>query len=310
MTNLEPVNQTYLFGLHHYLIELIKLDKESCLPNKILLSGQKGLGKSTLAYHFINYILSKNEEYKYDIHNFVINQENHSFKTTLNKSNPNLIVLDVDQEKKFIDINQIRELLSNLQKSSFNNKPKFILIDNIEFLNVNSINALLKVIEEPSINIHFILINNNKKILPTLISRCINFKIFLTHKKNLEIAEKLIQNKLNEVINDELINYYSTPGNIFNLYKFAKDYEYDLRSINLKEFLKMIIKNNDYKKDDKIKFIIFEFIELYFNRLNFSISTKMYEKYSYFLNRISNTKKFNLDYESLFMEFEEQILKG
>ena len=28
--------------------------------------------------------------------------------------------------------------------------------------------------------------------------------------KNLEIAEKLIQNKLNEVINDELINYYST----------------------------------------------------------------------------------------------------
>ena len=221
-----------------------------------------------------------------------------------------MIVVDVDQEKKFIDINQIRELLSNLQKSSFNNKPKFILIDNIEFLNVNSINALLKVIEEPSINIHFILINNNKKILSTLISRCINFKIFLTHKKNLEIAEKLIQNKLNEVINDELINYYSTPGNIFYLYKFAKDYEYDLRSINLKEFLKMIIKNNDYKKDDKIKFIIFEFIELYFNRLNFSISTKMYEKYSYFLNRISNTKKFNLDYESLFMEFEEQILNG
>ena len=107
-----------------------------------------------------------------------------------------------------------------------------------------------------------------------------------------------------------MINYYSTPGNIFNLYKFAKDYEYDLRSINLKEFLKMIIKNNDYKKDDKIKFIIFEFIELYFNRLNFSISTKMYKKYSYFLNRISNTKKFNLDYESLFMEFEEQILNG
>ena len=61
-----------------------------------------------------------------------------------------------------IDINQIRELLSSLQKSSFNNKPKFILIDNTEFLNVNSINALLKVIEEPSINIHFILIKNNE----------------------------------------------------------------------------------------------------------------------------------------------------
>ena len=310
MNNLKPVNQTYLFGLHQYLQELIELDKKKCLPNKILLSGQKGLGKSTLAYHFINYILSKDEEYKYDISNFVINKENHSFKTTLNKSNPNLIIIDIDQEKKMIDINQIRELLSNLQKSSFNNKPKFILIDNIEFLNVNSINALLKVIEEPSINIHFILINNNKKILSTLISRCINFRIYLTHEKNLEIAEKLIQNNLNEVINDELINYYSTPGNIFNLFNFARENKYDLKNTNLKEFLKMVIKNNDYKKGEEIKFIIFDFIELYFNKLNLSISTKLNEKYHYFLGRISNTKKFNLDYESLFMEFEEQILNG
>ena len=310
MNNLKPVNQTYLFGLHQYLQELIELDKKKCLPNKILLSGQKGLGKSTLAYHFINYILSKDEEYKYDMSNFVINRENHSFKTTLNKSNPNLIIIDIDQEKKMIDISQIRELLSNLQKSSFNNKPKFILIDNIEFLNVNSINALLKVIEEPSINIHFILINNNKKILSTLISRCINFRIYLTHEKNLEIAEKLIQNNLNEVINDELINYYSTPGNIFNLFNFARENKYDLKNTNLKEFLKMVIKNNDYKKDEKIRFIIFDFIQLYFNKLNLTLSTKLNKKYHYFLGRISNTKKFNLDYETLFMEFEEQILNG
>ena len=83
MNNLKPINQTYLFGLHHYLKELIELDKKKSLPNKILLSGQKGLGKSTLAYHFINYILSKDEEYKYDMSNFVINRENHSFDQRL-----------------------------------------------------------------------------------------------------------------------------------------------------------------------------------------------------------------------------------
>ena len=65
--------------------------------------------------------------------------------------------------KKSIDINQIRELINNLNKSSFNSKERFVLIDNIEYLNVNSINALLKVIEEPNENIHFILINNHKK---------------------------------------------------------------------------------------------------------------------------------------------------
>ena len=60
-----------------------------------------------------------------------------------------MILIDVKDEKINIDINQIRDLISKLNKSSFNQKPRFILIDNIEFLNTNSINALLKVLEEP-----------------------------------------------------------------------------------------------------------------------------------------------------------------
>ena len=177
MINIEPVNQKKLFGLNLFFNELIKLDRDQKLPNKILLSGLKGIGKSTLAYHFINYILSKDEESNYSVKNLQINPENHSFKTILNNSNPNFKLININTEKKYIDINQIRELISILNKSSFNNKPRFILIDNIEFLNINSINALLKILEEPSLNVYFVLINNNKKILPTLLSRCINFKI-------------------------------------------------------------------------------------------------------------------------------------
>ena len=79
MINIEPQNQTRLFGLNNFMNELIQLDNDNKLPNKILLSGQKGLGKSTLAYHFINYVLSKNEEFKYDIKNFEINPDNQSF---------------------------------------------------------------------------------------------------------------------------------------------------------------------------------------------------------------------------------------
>jgi DNA polymerase-3 subunit delta' len=78
--------------------------------------------------------------------------------------------------KKSIDINQIRNLILNLNKSSFNTKPRLVLIDNIELLNINSVNALLKIVEEPNENIYFILINN-KKILPTLKSRCLNYNI-------------------------------------------------------------------------------------------------------------------------------------
>jgi DNA polymerase-3 subunit delta' len=39
-----------------------------------------------------------------------------------------------------------------------------------------------------------------------------------------------------------------------------------------------------------------------------SLSKNINIKYSYFLRRISDTKTFNLDEDSLFMEFEEKVL--
>lgn len=307
---MESIKQTKLFGLNKFISELIQLYNTGNLPNKLLLSGPKGLGKSTLAYHFINYVLSNEEDFKYDVKNFEINSENRTFKTILNRSNPNLIVVDVNSEKKTIDITQIRELISKLNKSSFNSKPRFVLIDNIENLNINSVNALLKIIEEPNFNVHFILINNNKKILPTLLSRCINFKITLTNEESLVIANKLLNGKLYELINGDLINYYMTPGNIFNLFKFGEINKYNLIEFDLNKFLKTLIKENHYKKDIVIRYILFDLIEFYFRKINLSFSSKIYDKYSYFLKRISDTNKFNLDEESLFMEFEEDVLNG
>ena len=310
MTNLTPINQTKLFGLGKFINELIRLYEDDNLPNKILLSGQKGQGKSTLAYHFVNYVLSKNEKFSYDLNSFEINHENQSFKTILNKSNINFYLLDINDEKKNIDINQIRELISNLNKSSLNDKPRFVLIDNIEFLNINSLNALLKILEEPSLNVFFILINNNKKILPTLLSRCINFKISLSNNENSEIIDKLILDKHQNKINSDIINYYFTPGNIYNLIKFAEENNYDLKNMNLHVFLNTLIDNNHYKKDNRIRLFIYDLIEFYFTKLNTPTSKDIYEKYNYFMQRILNTKKFNLDEESLFIEFKHKILNG
>ena len=310
MTYVEPINQIELFGLDKYIKELANLYKNDKLPNKILLSGQKGLGKSTLSYHLINYILSINEDYKYNFDKFRINTENHSFKTILNKSNPNFSLIDINPEKKFIDINQIRDVIINLNKSSFNTKPRFVLIDNIEFLNTNSINALLKILEEPHSNIHFILINNNKRILPTLLSRCINFNISLSNEESCEVSNKLLKGKLDELINKDLVNYYMSPGNIYNLTIFANKNGYDLLNTNLKTFLETIIDNKDYKKDNLMKYLFLDFIEFYFNKISFSFSSKVINKYSYFLRRISDTKRFNLDEESLFIEFKDIVLNG
>ena len=310
MNNLEPINQTKLYGLNKYFDELTEFYKKGIYPNKILFSGQKGIGKSTLAFHFINYILTLNGNHKYDLQNYSINIESSEFKTIQNKSNPNLIKIDINDDKKFIDINQIRELIVKLNKSSFNNKPRFVLIDNIELLNANSINALLKILEEPNQNINFILIHNNKKILDTLLSRCINYKINLSNNDCLKISNHLLNDNLENLISKDLINYYFTPGEIYYLVQFASQNNYDLSDLDLKNFLKTLINDGHYKKNKFINNFMYTLIEFYLRKLNISFSKLINEKYSYFVKRIADTKVYNLDKESLFIEFEEEILNG
>ena len=91
---------------------------------------------------------------------------------------------------------------------------------------------------------------------------------------------------------------------------FAQENKYDLSNIDLKEFIKLIIKDNLFKKNNLIKHFIFDFIELYFSKIDRSFFWDINSKYNYFLKKISDTKKFNLDEESLFIDFEEEILNG
>lgn len=308
--NLEPSSQLNLFSHKEEFQKLINLYKNNNLPNKILFSGEKGIGKCTLAYHLINYILSSNEDFSYDLDSLKIIPDNKSFKLVQNKSNPNFILVDIQEEKKNIDISQIRNLILTLNKSSFNTKPRFVLIDNIELLNINAVNALLKILEEPNDNINFILINNNKRILPTLKSRCLNFKIRLTSKQSIEIANKILNNNYNEFLNEDLVNDYSTPGEILNLIDFASKNDIDLIETNLKDFIKKIIMEKLYKKNNSIKNLVYSLMEFYF-RKNVSVTNiKLINSYNYFLKKIENTKTFNLDEETLFMEFEDSILNG
>ncbi len=308
--NLNPSTQINLFEHKEIFKQLSKLYKKDNLPNKILLSGEKGIGKSTFAYHLINFVLSENEEFPYDYENNIINSDNKSYKLIQNKSNPNFQLIDVLQDKKNIDINQIRELIINLNKSSFNKKKRFVLIDNIELLNLSSINALLKILEEPNENINFILINNNRRLLPTLKSRCLNFKVFLTKDQSIRIVNKLLNDDINTIINKKLFNYYSTPGKLLKLINLSNEYNLDFANSDLNTTLTTIIKDKIYKKDKSIIEIIYSFIELYF-RNNISIENiSLLKSYHYFLEKINNTKIYNLDEETLFMEFEDKILNG
>ena len=222
--NKKPSENMKLYGLDKYFNEIITLHKNNKMPNKILLSGKRGVGKATLGYHMINYFLSANENHKYDCTKFTIDNKNKSYQLILNKTHPNFYLIDLVDEKKSIDISQIREMISYTNKSTFSGSKRFILIDNIENLNKNSVNALLKIIEEPNDNIFFILIHNNAtKILPTLKSRCLTFNIFLSFDESIAIANLLVGKSIFEIINHDLISYYNTPGEFIGLIDFAEE---------------------------------------------------------------------------------------
>ena len=308
--NIEPSTQKKLFGLNKIFDSLKNLHDKNKLPNKILLSGEKGIGKSTLAFHFINSVLSKDEEFSYNFKNNEINSKNKSYLLLQNKSNPNFHLIDILNDKKNIDIEQIRELIMSLNKSSFNSKKRFVLIDNIEYLNKNSINALLKILEEPNGNIYFILINHNQKILDTLKSRCLDFKITLSKNKSIEIINEILKDDVFTLLNNDFLNHYSTPGTILKIIDFSNIYKIDLKSMNLKDFLILIIKNKIYKKAKSDKEIIYYFIELYFRNNISKNNIDLLKLYKYFLKKINNTITYNLDEEVIFMEFEEKVLNG
>ena len=310
---LKPSENTQLYGLNHLFNEITNLHKKEKMPNKILLSGKKGLGKSTLAYHIINYILSDNEEFKYDSNKLTINKDNRSFKLLQNNSHPNFYLIDLLKDKKNIDVTQIRSMIAYTNKSIFNNMQRFILIDNIENLNKNSVNALLKIIEEPNENNFFILINNTEKnILSTLKSRCLSFKINFTFNESMNVLNQIVGENILDLINQDLISYYNTPGEIINLINFSKDKSIDLKNYTLINFLNLLIDNGYYKKNKIVKNILINFIELFFLKEYKSSITKnsLLDFYHNFINKINNTEKFNLDEESLFLEFKSKLLNG
>ena len=313
LENLNSNNQVNLYGHEELFLNIANLYDNNRLPNTILFSGLSGIGKATFAYHLINYIFSINEDFKYDLKHLEINSMNKSFNLVKNNSHPNLHLIDVLDEKKVIEIDQIRQMINYSNKSAFNNKERVVLIDNAEKLNVNSSNALLKMIEEPNNNILFILIfDNTKKLLATLKSRCIKFNFSLTSNKCIEITNKIINDKIENLLNTDLINHYNTINDYINLIKYSDAFKLTIFEMSLKDFLNNLIENKSYKKNIYIKENISKYIESYLLKLFHlnKASRKISFLYENLIKKNFYLKKFNLDEESFFIEFKSKVLNG
>ena len=289
--------------------DFIYLDQIQKFPNKILLNGPKGIGKKLFVNHFLNYFYLKDSKLSYNLKNYEYNLSNNISKLISSNSHPNILKIDKKNDKKIIDIDQIREMIQFTNQTSFNNDRRFIIIENINLLGINSANALLKSIEEPNNKIYFILINNSEfKTLETLKSRCLEFKLNLLNSEVMEIVNYHFDNDIYKDINLDFVNNYNSPSFLISLVNFLEGNDLSIKDNSIEDLLSYIIKNKSYTSNDYIKEYLNLFIELFFYK-NINISKKISFKIKkYFYLKLSFVKKYNLDFESYFLEFNDKLL--
>ena len=154
--------------------------------------------------------------------------------------------------------------------------------------------------------------NQMRVFLPTLKSRCITFKISLTFDDSMLISNQILNENIFNLVNHDLINYYNTPGEVINLINFSRDKKINLKNYTLVSFLNLLIDNGYYKRNKFVKTLLINFIELFFLK-EYKLSkskNSLLSFYHMFIDKIHNTEKFNLDEESLFLEFKSKLLNG
>lgn len=122
------------------------------MPQSMLLTGKKRVGLSTIAKHIAN----------------------------LRKVTPIIILPEKDEkidiEKGVISVEIMRRLYDETRTKT--SDERIIIIDYAQRMTTQAQNAFLKLLEEPSDNVYFILVSNTvTKLLPTITSRTENLDI-------------------------------------------------------------------------------------------------------------------------------------
>ncbi|KXU78309.1 DNA polymerase III subunit gamma/tau [Aeromonas enteropelogenes] len=168
-------------GQQHVLTALTNALDQGRLHHAYLLSGTRGVGKTTIAR-----ILAKSLNCEQGISSHPCGM----CDTCREIDQGNFVdLLEIDAASR-TKVEDTRELLDNVQYRPARGRFKVYLIDEVHMLSRHSFNALLKTLEEPPPYVKFLLATTDPQKLPiTILSRCLQF-----HLKSLDqtqIAKQL-----------------------------------------------------------------------------------------------------------------------
>ena len=173
----------------------IKLNK---LPNAYLLTGIRGVGKTTTA-RLIAKALNCNK-------NFLKEEScdcSHCEEIAISK---HLDVLEMDAASR-TGIDDVRELIESSKYNPTSAKYKIVILDEVHMLSKQAFNGLLKTLEEPPPHLKFIFATTEVKKIPvTIVSRCQRFDLHRVSIKVLFDYLKKVSKIENGKISDAALN--------------------------------------------------------------------------------------------------------
>ncbi len=214
---------------------LIRTFKSGKIPHAFLLSGPKGIGKTSAARIIAKAVncLSKKRSYE-PCNRCEICQ------AITDGSALDLIEIDAASNR---GIDDIRNLRDKIKLTPVKCKYKVYIIDEVHMLTTEAFNALLKTLEEPPEHAIFILCTTQPEKLPeTIISRCLRFNF---HKANpeeviraLERAVKGEKLKIEKGVLETIGK--SVDGSFRDGHKILEQLSFAGRKITLKETKKLL----------------------------------------------------------------------
>lgn len=149
---------------------LSRLIEQKRLPHAMLIEGNAGTGKRTLAGFIAAAALCEEA-----------NRPCGVCKTCHLASvgtHPDIDVTAPEEKKKNISVDQIDRIREIAHLTPHTASGKVLIIEQADTMNAASQNKLLKVLEEPPQNVHFILLaESSNSLLETVVSRCTVFSL-------------------------------------------------------------------------------------------------------------------------------------
>lgn len=142
--------------------------KSGTLPKTILIEGKDEASRKEAARICAAALLCEREE--------VPCAECNACTKVFGGRHPDVTVISPEHDK--VSVDDIRKVRLDANISPFEAECKVVIFDAAHTLNVQSQNALLKILEEPPRSVYFILTApSSKLLLPTVDSRCAKFSL-------------------------------------------------------------------------------------------------------------------------------------